>query len=216
MYDIYDIPNAEISLRPLIAATFCIQAFFFMIRISSIRMRKQDWGLDDTSITISWALLVGWLPILILEEYYGFYRNLYTGEIWKIDQATKVFFAFEIVYALALGMTKVSIVFLYLRVFTGVMFRRVLWATQVFNALVMLSFIVGILVSCKPLEAYWAYASDVEGECPDSWDTSGIYPALNMALDLWMIALPVAQVRKLKMDNKAKIGVLAMFGLGLL
>lgn len=39
---------------------------------------------------------------------------------------------------------------------------------------------------------------------------------VNIALDLWMLALPASQVWGLKMPLRRKIGVMIMFGLGIL
>lgn len=42
------------------------------------------------------------------------------------------------------------------------------------------------------------------------------HAALNIALDVWMLALPASQIWRLNLSWKKKIGVLAMFGFGIL
>lgn len=136
-------------------------------------------------------------------------------QIWNIDNFTKAFFAFSLVYAVALAMIKISIVFLYLRIFRGNMLKYLVWATQAVNVAVAIIFIVGLFIVCQPLPFYWAYADDTQGTCHDYIDESGVYPGLNMFLDVWMIVLPASQLWKLKITRKAKIGIMAMICLGL-
>lgn len=40
--------------------------------------------------------------------------------------------------------------------------------------------------------------------------------ALNVALDIWMLILPLSQLLKLGVKFKKKVGVIAMFSVGIL
>lgn len=114
-----------------------------------------------------------------------------------------------------MGTTKIAIVFLYFRILEGHKIRMLLWATQVANFLIMISFIIALGLSCRPIWAYWAYSYDVDGStCPDLWDTRGFYTGLNLALDVWIIMVPVYTISRLQLDTKSKLGVISMFCLG--
>lgn len=126
-----------------------------------------------------------WVPILALEQYYGFYKNVWSGVITGLDHVTEVFFAYEIVYCTALGFTKMSIAFLYFRILDGKLYRWLLWITQAFNVLLMISFLVGLFLSCNPLPRYWIYSWDIVGTCSDVWDWGGYYMGLNLILEWW-------------------------------
>ncbi|KAG6361253.1 hypothetical protein INS49_009477 [Diaporthe citri] len=207
-YNACGIPNTvePSNMRPLVYIPFAVQLCFFVLRIGSIwKRQKQPWGLDDITFYLSSALLLVWFPTLILENHFGYSRNLWTLQIWNIDNFTKAFFAFSLVYAVAHVMIKISIVFLYLRIFR----------TQAVNVAVAIIFIVGLFIVCQPLPFYWAYADDTQGTCHDYIDESGVYPGLNMFLDVWMIVLPASQLWRLKITRKAKIGIMAMICLGL-
>lgn len=136
-------------------------------------------------------------------------------QIWNIDNFTKAFFAFSLIYAVTLAMIKISIVFLYLRVFRGNVLKYIVWATQAVNIAVAIIFIVGLFIVCQPLAFYWAYADSTEGTCHDYIDESGVYPGLNIFLDIWMIVLPASQLWKLKITTKARYGIMSMICLGL-
>lgn len=76
-------------------------------------------------------------------------------------------------------MIKISIVFLYLRIFRGNLLKYLVWATQAVNVAVAIIFIVGLLIVCQPLPFYWAYADDTQGTCHDYIDESGVYRQYN-------------------------------------
>lgn len=155
------------------------------------------------------------VPLLALCDHYGFYSNVYTGNVHNLDKVTICFWVFKAFYALAMGWTKIAIVFLYFRILQGRKSRILLWATQAANLLVMCSFIIALGFACRPIWTYWAYSFDVpDSTCDDLWDWGGYYTGFNLALDVWMIVVPVYTITKLQMDKKAKMGVVAMFCLG--
>ncbi|CAN8106073.1 unnamed protein product [Discula destructiva] len=209
------VPLDETSLTPLIIITFLVQLSAFIMRVWSMLVRSTRLGYDDVSITIAFILLLCFVPILCLIDYYGFYANVYTGTVHNLDKSSICFFVFKVFYALAMGWTKIAIVFLYFRILEGRKSRFILWATQAAILLVMCSFIIALGNACKPIWAYWAFSFDVaNATCLDLWDWGGYYTGLNLALDIWMIVVPVYTISKLKMDKKAKMGVIAMFCLG--
>lgn len=54
------------------------------------------------------------------------------------------------------------------------------------------------------------------GRCINIYAMAWSHAIVNIALDLWMLALPASQVWGLKMPLRRKIGVMIMFGLGIL
>lgn len=149
-------------------------------------------------------------------KHYGFYENVYSYNVRNLDKSSICFFVFKVFDALSMGTTKIAIVFLYFRILEGRKSRIMLWATQVANFLVMSSFIIALGLSCRPIWAYWAYSCDVEGAiCPDLWDVKGFYTGFNLALDIWIILVPLFIISRLQLDTKSKLGVMAMFCLGI-
>ena len=54
------------------------------------------------------------------------------------------------------------------------------------------------------------------GRCINIYAMAWAHAIINIALDLWMLALPASQVWGLKMPFRRKLGVMVMFGLGIL
>jgi hypothetical protein len=124
---------------------------------------------------------------------------------------------FEVLYTLTLGLIKTSILFLYLRLFPDPKFRRVIWATQAFNLLLVGSFIVSDFFQCRPVSFFWeSWDGEHEGRCFNINALAWAHSAINIALDFWMLYLPATQVWSLQMKVKKKIGVILMFGIGIL
>lgn len=129
------------------------------------------------------------------------------------------FFAFEIVYSVTLAVIKASILFLYLRIFGALTetFRRILWATHIFNVIVCVTFVIVNLNQCKPLSYFWfGWDGRHPGYCIDLSAMALSHAAINIALDLWMLVLPATQIYKLNLQKRQKAGIMSMFGVGIL
>lgn len=120
-------------------------------------------------------------------------------------------------YTLTLGLIKTSILFLYLRLFLDPKFRRTVWATQAFNLLLVGSFIISDFLQCEPIHYFWQFwDGEHSGRCFNINALAWAHSALNIALDFWMLYLPATQVWSLQMKTRKKIGVILMFGIGIL
>lgn len=128
-----------------------------------------------------------------------------------------VFFAFQLLYGPALGLTKMSVAFMYFRILQDRRMHIVLWATQALNVLIIISFIISIFFACKPLAYYWTYSYAIPGgTCPDIWGYNGYYTGFNVFMDIWLIILPSHYIWKNILDPTARLGIIAMFSFGLM
>lgn len=99
----------------------------------------------------------------------GIGRPFWTFEFWEIDASLQVFFVFEVLYTVTLAAIKMSICFLYLRLFPNARFRRTVWATQAFIAAHTLGFVVADCLQCRPLSFFWeSWDGQHEGTCFNS------------------------------------------------
>lgn len=234
--------NETITINVLRYLLFFVGLLFFAMRLASRAMRLAPWGNDDTTIVMSGVriphhcfgsnirrhnhadssthpklLAAGWLAGSILEERNGLGRDIWTLEPWRITEFLKVFFVFEVLYTLTLGLIKTSILFLYLRLFPDPKFRRTVWATQAFNFLMVGCFIISDFLQCQPISFFWQnWDGEHSGRCFNINALAWAHSALNIALDFWMLYLPATQVWSLQMKVRKKIGVILMFGIGIL
>ncbi|KAL0934098.1 uncharacterized protein CTRU02_210897 [Colletotrichum truncatum] len=126
-------------------------------------------------------------------------------------------FVLEMIYILAMAAIKASILFCFLRIFPDRVFRRAVFATQMFNLLVALTWVILCCVQCQPISYAWnGWDGEHQGGCGVQSSSIGlIHVAFQIAIDLVMLVLPITQVYKLQMDFKKKLGVMAMFLVGI-
>lgn len=61
-----------------------------------------------------------------------------------------------------------------------------------------------------------SHSGEHVGRCINIYAMAWAHAIINIALDVWMLALPASQVWGLKMPLRRKLGVMVMFGLGIL
>ncbi|KAF6802706.1 integral membrane protein, partial [Colletotrichum plurivorum] len=147
---------------------------------------------------------------------YGLGRDIWTLQPHDITSFLKIMFVLQLFYILDLAVIKASILYLYLRVFSIRKFRTVLWVTQIFNILLGFAYVLLSLVQCQPLQHYWnGWDGEHTGKCADLNTIGLTHVGFNIGLDVWMLILPLTQLYKLKLPRKKKIGVMAMFSVGI-
>lgn len=192
--------------------------FVLMRLVSKLFVMKTDLGLDDWAVLVT--VLVG-IPSTVINVH-AVSPNGLGKDIWTLrdDQITnfgKWFYILEILYFTQVSLVKLSLLFFYMRIFPGRSIRRLLWGTVVFNCLFGLSFSLVAIFQCQPIAFYWTKWDGLQqGTCFDINATGWSNAAISIALDIWMLAIPLWQLRALKLHWKKKIGVAAMFIVGTL
>lgn len=154
--------------------------------------------------------------ILNAVGHYGDYINYWTLDLDNFPPFFKLNFARAQLYAISLGTCKTSIIFLYQRIFEGPRLRLVLLATQAFNVLLTLSYVVSAFFVARPFGC--DFVLDIPETCSydDVWDGSGAFSSVNAAFDVWLVAVPAFVVWRLQMRTERKINVVAVFATGIL
>ncbi|KAK2021190.1 CFEM domain-containing protein, partial [Colletotrichum zoysiae] len=128
-----------------------------------------------------------------------------------------IFYLSQILYYVSLAVTKASILFLLLRIFPGDRVRLVIWGTQAFNLMLCLACVFAEIFACQPIDMAWHFMSPgYHGHCIDQLNLALSHGAINVALDVWMLILPVTQIWRLNMKWRKKFGITTMFCMGLL
>lgn len=146
----------------------------------------------------------------------GCYVHFWDLDFEKLPEFYKINFARAQLYAIALAVTKMSILFFYQRIFVGPKIERVLWATQFFNAALAVAYFIAQCFVSQPLYCEWTFDQGHECTYNDVFDGSGAYSALNAALDLWMVVVAAFLIWKLQMKVQRKLSVIAVFATGFL
>lgn len=114
-----------------------------------------------------------------------------------------------------MGLTKVSILCTYLRIFTtSKTFGHLCLAVMAVVGVWTIGSTVATILQCIPVAASWD--KSIRAQCTDSDVFWIAYGALQIATDLIILSLPIQPIMKLNMRRKEKFGLLLAFGLGLL
>lgn len=125
------------------------------------------------------------------------------------------FYIAQIVYKIVIGLTKTSILLLYLRIFVRKYFRRLCYVSLFIVITWSFGSVMATVLQCLPISASWNKAVP-NSRCIDSdvfWISYGI---LNIVTDVVILLLPVREVIRLQVPRREKIGLLVVFLLGAL
>ncbi|KAL9011941.1 MAG: hypothetical protein Q9173_003252, partial [Seirophora scorigena] len=132
-----------------------------------------------------------------------------------ISQALGAFWGSQILYELTINLTKMSILFLYLRVFPSLQnprFTRAVVAVMRFIAMYMFISIVVTIFQCNPIKRRWDHS--IPGRCIDMtafWYANSTSNIISAAVTL---GLPVKMIWNLQLPRSDKVGLYIVFGLG--
>ncbi|KAK6063638.1 CFEM domain-containing protein [Seiridium cupressi] len=195
----------------VISAASVLARLGFKILVQHMQPSLDDWFILITFLSGLPSTIVN--TELVIPS--GLGRDLWTLTSTQITDFGMYFYVMAILYFLQVTLLKMSLLFFYLRIFPEKMIKRLLWGTVWFNAAFGLFFVVLTIFQCQPVSFYWTkWDGEHEGKCIGingiAWANAGI----SIALDIWMLAIPLSQLRKLQLHWKKKVGVALMFIVG--
>ncbi|PGG96560.1 hypothetical protein AJ79_09540 [Helicocarpus griseus UAMH5409] len=174
----------------------------------------QGFKIDDYTIL---AALANSIVLSVTENMavvHGYGRHAWDLSAEEKIMALKYFYAAQIFYKIVIALAKMSILFLYRRIFY--IERYFCWACNflnVFTAAHGLAFILATVWQCDPVAAFWD--KDIPGSyCIDSHAFWLAYSVINIVTDVVMLILPVQEVLRLKLRRRDKCALVFVFTLG--
>lgn len=147
----------------------------------------------------------------------GLGRDVWTLTPHQITSFVYWFYHMEYLYFLNLVLLKMSLLFFYLRIFPNKKVRLLLWATIGYNAIWGIGFILIAIFQCQPIDYYWtSWDGEHTGTCLNANAIAWANAISSIVLDIWMLAIPLVQLKGLQLHMKKKIGVAIMFFTGTL
>ncbi|KAH7025173.1 uncharacterized protein B0I36DRAFT_332616 [Microdochium trichocladiopsis] len=209
------------NISPLYVETSAIMtgfALFFTI----LRVVYRQWitqlglGADDWT-TIAAALSC--IPATVLNArlaQFGIGKDIWTLTPYQITMFGQTFYILTMIYFLDMALLKLSILFFFLRIFPDRRFRTVVWVTVGVVTMFGVAYVMAAALQCLPVSYNWTRWNDREnqGHCVDYGAIAWANAAVSIALDFWMLYLPLSQISSLKLDWRKKVGISAMFIVG--
>lgn len=172
-------------------------------------------GLDDWTILV--AMIIGIVSVVV--QVFFLTPNGLGRDIWTMDIPTLLlfghyFYVMEILYLTLITLIKVSLSLFYLNIFPGQIIRRLLWITVAFHIACGIAFITKTVLQCTPVDYNWNKFDDdprTTGHCIDINASGWANGIIGVVADIWLFALPLTQLKRLKLHWKKKVGAAIMF-----
>ena len=120
----------------------------------------------------------------------------------------------QITWAGAISAVKVSILHLYIFLFPNIAFRRICYALMAVTALYFSAVFLETLLICRPLAFNWDHT--IEGSCGNQTLALLLTGTANLIIDVAIVILPLPVLWRLQMPVVRKVGISAMFSIGVL
>ncbi|KAH7410047.1 hypothetical protein DE146DRAFT_604726 [Phaeosphaeria sp. MPI-PUGE-AT-0046c] len=118
----------------------------------------------------------------------------------------------QILYALAIALTKIAIISSYLRFIQNTSFRIVMYSTLFVTLGLLVCGIFVPIFQCNPVSGAWEF--DAKGSCINYVDYLYASSAVNVFTDIVLCALPVPHLWRLNMPLKQRIVLCVLFAGG--
>lgn len=198
--------NVIVTVLMVIAVIFVLVRVFYKQFLTQMGLGMDDWVMVATLFV---CVPSAFFNVKLAE--YGIGKDIWTLTPDQITNFSFTFWIVTILYFTEVAMLKISILFFYLRIFPDKQIRQLLYGTLVVVVLFGIAFIMTAALQCLPVEYNWTAWRDPskKGQCRDAsliaWANAGI----SIALDLWMLYLPLSQIKSLNLHWKKKLGVAA-------
>lgn len=97
------------------------------------------------------------------------------------------------------------------RTFTTICYISITYITLSSTALTLIN-----LFSCTPVKAGWDRDPALHSRCINASNFLYIYSSCNTATDILLMVLPIPILMRMQLRMKVKLGVIAMFGSGIM
>lgn len=209
------------NTAPRVILGFCLAVNTILVglRVYSRLFIVKKTTYADYLIVPTYALFVAFVAILfVLVENYGYFIHTWDYQAKSVSPIIYNYLNSICLYAVTLGLIKVAILLEWLHIFAPKGTRNYFfWCAHLLlwvNALFYFAAVIVLNVSCTPRAKYWNRL--LPGKCIDDIPLDIASAVLNFAVDVGILLLPQRVIWTLNMSPKNRVGVSAIFGLGIL
>lgn len=205
--------SARLSVPSLVFSI--VTPLVVLCRFVARSIHGGELGADDWTILVSLVFTMTVCVQMIICCEWGFGKHTKLLDPAIVHKTLHLYWFAQILYKVAMGLTKLSILAFYLRVF-GVSdsFRM---SSFVFMGIIVaftISSVTTSIFQCSPVK--FAYDKRGHGTCIDLgkfWYANAGY---NITTDVILIIMPILMIRTLQLPKRTKIALCGVFALGTL
>ncbi|KAL4928119.1 CFEM domain-containing protein [Aspergillus undulatus] len=210
-------PEAQTDTLVIVSTIFLVIAIICVLLRAAGRLMGSSLGMDDLAIALGLGVAIAIGVIAFRIRDLGLGQDIWMISFGNIDKILELFNVLTTIYPPCISLIKMSMLFLYLRLFPGNKIRLVTIITLVLTTVWGIIYtIVGTFV-CTPRSYAWtSWDGEHQGTCLNETAIVVSHAIINIILDVFVIGLPIPTLLKLKLSNTKKAGVCMMFLIGLL
>ncbi|KAI0400731.1 hypothetical protein F4802DRAFT_609916 [Xylaria palmicola] len=214
------VPNGDVSpIVIAIPASFgSLAILLYLLRIfDRVYVMKLAPGWDDYLLTAGVVLGAVLNFVCYPMVQHGMGRDFWTLAFPDINITLELLYVAEIFYFPSEMFTQLSILAFYRRVFTKTsnVIQKGSIVLMVFVVLFGIANTLVIILQCTPVDFFWTgWSGEFTGTCIDINLFSWARAAIEIAVDIAIISLPLRDIIRLQLGWKMKAQILVMFSLG--
>ncbi|KAG2420252.1 hypothetical protein HFD88_005053 [Aspergillus terreus] len=208
----------EADLTPALAGSLGMLALIMVIlRWSQRIFVKKSLGWDDGLILMALVCAAPLNCLTFPMKSYGLGTNIWTIPFDDVTKQLKLLLLAEVFYMPSEAFTQLSFLAFYLRIFPPSKYRYFAYALGAISICFGISNTFIMIFQCTPVSYFWTnWTGETTGSCIDISSYSWYRAAMQIAMDLSIIGLPLWPLSKLSLSKRKRTLVLLMFCTGFL
>ncbi|KAM3076961.1 hypothetical protein ACMFMG_003572 [Clarireedia jacksonii] len=180
-----------------------------------LKYAKGGLGADDYCIIAAWVLGAAFDLDPINQVKYGLGQHIYDlPDPTILTGSLELYYFGELLYYICVSVTKMAILFLYLRLATSKTFRKLVWCVMGFVILTALSSCLASIFQCTPIKKSWSLDKHSPGHCINVNALFYANASLDIFQDLVIYILPMNMLYHIQIPKRQKYALMLVFAVG--
>ncbi|KAK4496930.1 hypothetical protein PRZ48_011379 [Zasmidium cellare] len=181
------------------------------------RMKGSGYGFDDWILLLAMTIMTPQQALLSVMLDQGLGRDIWTLQPSTITRILYYFWISEYFYNLVMCMLKISILLMYLRIWTVIdsdvaRFRLVCFILLGVLSATAITMSIVVTFQCTPIDYFWnRWDGAHKGHCINTNAMIYAGAGLNISYDLSVYLLPIPRLFKMQMSTRKKWGIAVIF-----
>ncbi|KAI2628239.1 hypothetical protein GGS21DRAFT_492888 [Xylaria nigripes] len=206
-------PHVDHSYVPVFIAFVTLSAVSVLLRvIARLHTRVPVWW-DDFIISLSFLGAVAFATICFTMKAHGLGTDIWAVSFGNITLILKSLYTLFVLYITSRDLVRLSILLLYLRIFGHIQLaRRLIYFSFGMIIACSIAFDFAVIFGCTPISHFWtSWDGEHKGHCINNNAIFWAGAFVVIAIDIWIILIPLPFIAKLKLSLRKRILSAIMF-----